>query len=160
LLLTVFALSLSACTGYEGEALTGVKGDGISAITGAGLRGFSANSASFAVGGLASGGSSNSSGGDTATGAGRLSGTYYAEDGSGSITFSGNTVSFNAFGMDWDEYYAMLSFVEITYALRGDTLFITITATIMGETASETESFSFRWDGSNAFYLDGVRFTR
>jgi hypothetical protein len=142
-------LSLSACTGYEGEAITAVRGDGISAITGAGLRSYPASSG---------GGSGGSSSVDTP----RLSGTYYAEDGSGSITFNGSRITI---GVDeWEEMLAMMALlggrVELTYVLSGSAMDITITATALGETYSETQRVSFMWDGSNAFYFDGVRFTR
>jgi hypothetical protein len=201
LLLTVMALSLSACTGYEGEALGGVRGDGLRSLSGDGLAGrgiYSSGGGGSAYvpgggggsayvpgggGGSAyvpgggggsvylpggGGGSVDVPGGGGGTGGGGssgggFSGTFYASDGSGSIMFSGGRVYI--VGMDeWDEMLAMFQLVggsvDLTYVVRGNYMDLTITISAMGETYSETMSVPFSWDGSNAFYFDGVRFTR
>ncbi|MDR0293439.1 MAG: hypothetical protein LBH95_04720 [Oscillospiraceae bacterium] len=149
LLLCVLLLSLlTACDGFEGEALTGVVGESLIGAPGESLR-----AGSYESGGAVTGGSG---GGD-----GALSGTYYASDGSGSVTFSGSDrISISASG--FEELDTLLSAFggSMTYKVSGNTLRLTIKVSFMGYEETETMDCSFERLDGRSFILEGVLFEK
>lgn len=147
-LLSVMLLSLlAACDGFEGEALTGVVGESLRGGVGESLS-YQPRS-TFRI----SGGESMQSG--------ALSGTYYAADGSGSITFSGSDrISLAAPG--FDELDAALSLFggSMTYQISGNYLILTTTMSFMGVQETDTEYLEFEMVSGNSFVLEGTLFEK